>query len=394
MYLTRFEEEMLRGEHGYAAQKAMEILVALGEVYGAERMVEVVSAQVSGVSYKNLGEEGVGWLEELARAGARVRVPTTLNPAGMDLERWREMRVPEDFAEKQLKVIRVFERMGATPTLTCTPYLAGNLPGFGEHVAWSESSAVAYANSVLGARTNREGGPSALAAAIAGRTPLHGLHLEENREPTIEIWAPEVEEAYWLAALGYLAGKLARDGVPLFRGLGRPGPEGLKALGAALASSGGVALFHVDGVTPEARVRRLRARERVEVGWEELREAAGELDDGSEPELIFVGCPHLSLKEVEELADALGGRQARKPVWACLSRSVKREAERLGLVERLERCGVRFAADTCPIVAPIREMGYSSVATNSAKGALYSRNLNRLKVRFLPLRELVELALG
>jgi len=144
--LTRLEERMLAGEYGYAAQKAMEILVALGKIYGAERMIEIRSAQISGVSYSNLGEEGLEFLLKLAEDGC-VRVPTTLNPCGMDLEEWREMGIPEDFAEKQLRVIEAYRRLGVELTLTCTPYLAGNMPEFGDHVAWSESSAVIYINS-------------------------------------------------------------------------------------------------------------------------------------------------------------------------------------------------------------------------------------------------------
>ncbi len=391
MYLTKIEEEMLRGEHGYAAQKAMEILTALGKVYGASRMIEIKSAQVSGISYKNLGEEGLEFLEELARDG-RVRVLTTLNPAGMDLEHWREMGVPEEFAENQLRVIRVFARMGATLTLTCTPYLAGNTPEFGEHVAWSESSAVVYANSVLGARTNREGGPSALAAALVGRTPLYGLHLDENRLPTIEIRTPETRGEYMFAALGYLAGKIARDGVPLFKGIRGASLEELKALGAALASSGGVALFHIENLTPEARRSRLHAPEKQVIEERELEEALSELDEEVDPDLIFLGCPHLSLREVERVTELLGGRKVRRDFWLCMSREIISKAEELGLVEKLRKSGVTIAADTCPIVAPIREMGYRSIATNSAKAALYSRNLNRLKVRFLPLDKLIELA--
>jgi len=391
MYLTRFEEEMLAGEHGSAAQKAMEILVALGKIYGAERMVEVKSAQVSGISYKNLGEEGVEWLEELARDG-RVRVLTTLNPAGMDLKQWREMGVPEEFAEKQLRVIRAFQRMGATLTLTCTPYLVGNSPDMGEHVAWSESSAVAYANSVLGARTNREGGPSALAAALTGRTPLYGLHLEENRTPTMEIRAPSIKGEYWFAALGYLTGKIVRDGIPLFEGIGEATLEELKALGAALASSGGVALFHINGVTPEAKAVKLDAPENYVIERRELEEAAEELSDEVDPDLIFAGCPHLSMNELKKIAELLEGKCVKRALWLCVSRKVLENAEKIGLAEKLRSYGATLAADTCPIVAPIREMGYKSVATNSAKGALYSRNLHKIKARFIPLQKLIELA--
>ena len=171
MYLTQEEEKILEGEQGNAAQKSMQILVALGEIYGAERLIPVSSVQVAGVSYHNLGEAGLEYLNELAKDG-RVKVLTMLNPAGMDLENWSKLGIPEDFAEKQKRVIDAFSKMGIITSCTCTPYLIGNLPRYGEHVAWSESSAVTFANSVIGARTNKEGGPSALASAIIGKPLL------------------------------------------------------------------------------------------------------------------------------------------------------------------------------------------------------------------------------
>lgn len=390
MYLTREEEAMLSGEYGYAAQKSMEILVALGKIYDAERMIEIRSAQVSGVSYKNLGEEGLEFISKLAEDG-RVRVPTTLNPCGMDLERWREIGIPEDFAEKQLKVIGSYLRLGIEPTLTCTPYLAGNAPKYGDHIAWSESSAIIYANSIIGARTNREGGPSALAAAIAGRTPLYGLHLEENRLPSIEIHAPRLTEDYEFAALGYLVGKIVGDGVPLFRGLGTPSPDQLKALGAGLACAGGIALFHVEGVTPECDQNPLmRAEERVLIDLGEIKKMARELSDGSDPDLIFIGCPHASIEQFVIFLNLLNGRRVKRETWILVSRAVKDQAERLGIVGRLESLGVKVICDTCPIVAPIESLGIRSVATDSAKGAWFSKNLNGLEVKFESVEKLVE----
>ena len=391
MYLTREEERMLAGEYGYAAQKAMEILVALGKVYGAERMIEIKSAQVSGVSYKNIGDEGLEFLLELAKDG-RVRVPTTLNPCGMDLERWRELGIPEDFAEKQVKVIEAYLKLGIKATLTCTPYLAGNLPKFGEHIAWSESSAVIYANSVIGARTNREGGPSALAAAIAGRTPLYGLHLDENRIPTVEVSTPDLTREYEYAVLGYLVGRIVGDGIPLFRGLKLTSPDQLKALGAGLACAGGVALFHVKGVTPEAIGNRgMKAEEKIEVTRSELEEEAAKLNDESiEPDLIFIGCPHSSIEQITAFYSLLKERPVAKRTWIFASRAVRDQAREIGLLDKLKKLGVEIICDTCPIVAPIREMGIKSIATNSAKGAYFSRNLNKLKVKFKPLEELVE----
>src|SRR4030042_3319547 len=186
MNLNKQEQHMLDGEEGYAVRKSMEILVALGDIYGAENLIPVGSVQVAGVSYHNLGDAGLEFLDALAKDG-KVKVLTTLNPAGMDLENWQQLGISPEFAEKQNLVIDAFTRMGILVSCTCTPYLIGNLPLYGEHVAWSESSAVTFANSVLGAKTNREGGPSALAAALVGKTPNYGLHLTPNRQPIITI---------------------------------------------------------------------------------------------------------------------------------------------------------------------------------------------------------------
>ncbi len=218
MRLTDEEQAMLAGGSGRGVQKAMEILTALGKIYGAEDLVPVTSVQVAGVSYKNLGDAGLGFLAEWAAQGARVRVPTTLNPAGLDLERWRELGFDADFADRQARVIQAFSDMGIRTTCTCTPYFVGNLPERGDHVAWAESSAVSFANSVLGARTNREGGPSALAAAITGRTPRYGLHLAKNRraQVVVEVRCP-VQSYADFGALGAMVGRMARNRVPYFR---------------------------------------------------------------------------------------------------------------------------------------------------------------------------------
>ena len=172
MNLNSKDKDILNGKYGNAAKKSMEILVALGEIYGAKKLIPITSVQVAGVSYHNLGDAGLEYLEELAKDG-KVTIKTTLNPAGMDLTDWEKLGISKEFAEKQLKVIDAFKKLGIETTATCTPYLVGNKPNKNDHIAWSESSAVCYANSVLGAKTNREGGPSALAAAIIGKTPVY-----------------------------------------------------------------------------------------------------------------------------------------------------------------------------------------------------------------------------
>jgi hypothetical protein len=386
--LTKAETAMLSGGEGRAARKCMEILVALGEIYGAQRMVEASSVQVSGVSYKNLGDAGIEFLEELAADG-RARVRTTLNPAGMDLESWRAQGIGEGFALKQLKVIEAYRRLGIEITCTCTPYLAGNVPRMGEHIAWGESSAVVYANSVLGARTNREGGPSALAASLTGRTPLYGYHLDAARAPTLTVdVTANLASPEDFSAMGYAVGKAAKSGVPYFRGQGAASLEALKTLSAALASSGGVAMFHMDGVTPEAAMH-APAAESMEFGKGDLREAAAALDDDGEPDFVALGCPHCSIEEVAEVAEAVEGRRVAKELWVCCSRAVKGQSDSLGYTRVIEASGAKFACDTCMVVAPVEALGHRVVATNSAKACHYMRN-NGLRVRFWTLRKCVE----
>ena len=388
MHLTREEEAMLAGEQGHATQKAMQILVALGKIYDAEKLVRVSSVQVSGVSYKNLGDAGLEFLSELASDG-KARVKTTLNPAGMNLTDWESQGIASRFAEKQLKVIDAYEKLGVEISCTCTPYLAGNEPGFGQHIAWGESSAVAYANSVIGARTNREGGPSALAASLTGRTPLYGLHIRENRVPTVAV---NVEAHLRLpedfAAMGYFVGKAVKDGIPYFRGVGLATLEDLKTLSAALASSGGVAMFHIEGLTPESGLG-AKSLEALTFTEKELAETGSILNDEGTPDFVSVGCPHCSLTELAALAKLLSGRQAKREFWICCSREVKRQADEAGYSRQIEESGAKFALDTCMVVAPVEELGFKVVATNSAKACHYLRNAG-LKVRFMPLERCVE----
>ena len=242
MHLTNEQEKILNGEKGEVLERLFRLLVRLGEIYNADKMIPVGSVQVAGVSYKSIGDPGTEFLEDLSSKGAKVKVLTYLNPAGMDLENWKALGFPEDFAKNQLRIMNAFKKMGIVVTSTCTPYLAGNLPRFREHIAWSESSAVSFSNSVIGARTNREGGPSALAAAICGVTPNYGLHLWENRQPTVKIKV-DVDLSYNsdFGALGWYVGKQVKNKIPYFSGIKEANTDQLKALGAAMAASGAVA---------------------------------------------------------------------------------------------------------------------------------------------------------
>lgn len=385
---------MLEGSQGAGVAKAMEIIVALGRIYDAECLVEVDSVQVAGVSYRNLGEAGLEFLREWAEQGAQARVPATLNPAGVDLEAWLGLGFSETFAHRQELVIEAYEQLGVRPTCTCTPYLVGNRPQLGDHVAWAESSAVSYANSVLGARTNREGGPGAMAAAITGRTAAYGLQLDEARRATLRVEVRcSVDTLSDVGALGYLVGKKARNRVPYFEGLVECTDAHLKALGAAMAASGAVALYHVAGVTPEADRPDVLTPDHETFVVDDLQPAYAALNgEARDIDLVWLGCPHASLEEIRFVAELLDRRRTRSALWITTARAIREEAERQGLVHAVEACGGRIVADMCVVVAPMQELDYRTLATPSAKGATYVPSHAGLVVRYGTVEQCVEAA--
>ncbi len=381
MILSKLEQRMFDGEEGEACRQSMEILAALGKIYGAGRMIPVSSAQVAGVSYKTIGEAGLEYLGDLAKIGAKVRIPTFLNPAGMDREQWRKMKVPPDFAKKQIAVLDAYGKMGIMQSCTCTPYLIGIRPKVREHVAWAESSAVAFCNSVLGARTNREGGPSALAAGICGVTPEYGLHLDENRKAgvVVEVSA-DLKNSSDFGAMGYYAGEFVKNRHPAFAGVKEAGEGKLKALGAAMAASGSVALFYVKGITPEYAVDENAGH--IAFGEKELREVKEKMGVKEKPDLIAIGCPHASIEEIKEVADKVKGKKAACELWVCTAKETKRKADEAGYTAIIEAAGGLVVADTCMVVCPIGDMGHKITAVNSGKAAKYLPTMNKQKVVF------------
>jgi predicted aconitase len=399
MDLTQEEIQMLSGEKGPAARKAMEILTALGTIYNAERMVPVSSVQISGVSYDNLGEAGLEFLTEMAENGGKARVLTTLNPAGMDIENWQALGIDPEFAANQQRVIEAYTSMGIVPTCSCTPYLFGNLPRYGEHIAWAESSAVCYANSVLGARTNREGGPSALAAALTGRTPNYGLHLIENRRPTLNVQVrASLTGTRDFGALGTALGRTIearkKKDIPYISGVSNASVDELKSFCASLATFGGLALFHMEGITPESAIYPVPA-ETIEICQGDLDEAIRSLDEPAsteEVDFVSLGCPHLSLSEIAHVAEQLKGQRVNKTFWITTARPIKRMADQMGYTAVIEAAGAVFAADTCCVVAPIRG-SFKVLATDSAKACYYAAAKHSFKTRFLPFDEVIREAL-
>ena len=389
MYLTKNEEKLLEGEEGYAVKKSMEILVALGNIYGAEKLIEVGSVQVAGVSYHNLGDAGLEFLNELAKDG-KVKVLTTLNPAGMDLEDWRKLGIDEEFARKQNLVIDAFSKMGIIVSCTCTPYLIGNLPRYGEHIAWSESSAVTFANSVIGAKTNREGGPSALAAAFVGKTPYYGLHLDKNRIPDIHVKVDaNISKFSDWGALGYCIGKGCQNEIPYITGIKKASVDELKSFCASVVTFGSKPLFYIYGITP-ASEKVKPPKEKLSINDNDIKKAYDAINDETEIiDFVCIGCPHASIKEIAKIAELLKDKKLNSTTefWIATSRTAKQLADKRGYTKTIENAGGKFACDTCMAVAPLKGR-FHAIATTSAKGCYYSRH-NQMLTKMGSLEECI-----
>ncbi len=407
MRLTKEENEMLEGKFGYPVQKSMEILVGLGECYDAQRMIPVSSAHLLGSL--SIGKAGASFNEQLAAKGGKFVTFTDANPLSIEPYQWKALGFPEALVTEQMAIINNYAGMGLFLANTCTPYLVGHSPRPGEHIAWSESSAVVFANSVLGARTNREGGFSSLAAALTGRVPEYGYHLDRNRQGELEIVVTaQLEGIHDYGALGFFAGKMAGDRVSVFSGIPTSvSQDELKHLGAATAASGSVSLFHVVGVTPEAPTREavLGNRsagvcERFEFGLRELKDTRQSLFKATETatDLVVFGCPHASINELKEFAGLLSGRKLKPGIelWISTSQPIKGYAEKMGYAAVIEASGSRILCETCPAAMPwgfLKGRGHQVTATNSAQLAFYlSGGQHGLKPQYGSAQRCVEAA--
>jgi len=387
---------ILQGDNGPIKQKAMEILVALGEIFNADKLIDVESAQISGVSYKTIGDAGLHWVEFMS--SEKVVIPSTLNPIGMDFHLWRQMGIPEEFAVKQMQIINAYSKLEVKTLCSCTPYLSGYSPKFKDHISWAESSAVCYANSILGARTNREGGPSALASALIGKTANYGYHLDENRQPTMCIDLDvHLHEESDFSALGISIGKKVNNGVPYFTGIKNPSVDSLKSLAAALAASGGVALYHVENVTPESNSIKVGGIETISFTSDELvssYDSLSTIQSGS-VDLVTIGCPHASLSEMKKVAALIKGKKIAKNTkfWVFTSVGVKLMAERFGYLRDIVKAGGEVYTDCCMVVAPIEQLGFKTIAVNSGKAAVYSPSASKVEVIFGTTGRCVDIAI-
>lgn len=397
MFLTDMEQKMLDGEFGELVKKCMQILVTLGEIYGAEKMIPIRNVHSPGVSYRVTGDAGLNYVKDASKIGS-FRIPVTLNTIGIDAEKWREVGFPEEFSLKQLELLDSYRQMGACLTCSCTPYLTGNVPMKGESVAWGESSAIAFINSIVGARTNREGGPSALAAAVTGRVPNYGLHLDENRKGTHLIKVDmDVKTDLDFGVLGYFAGHIAGKEIPVFEGI-QPYPtmENVKSLSAAVASSGAVALYHIVGITPESPTREavISNKEAIVFNNDEYRKILDKFTYEGDVDFVVLGCPHCSIIEMGEIAKSLSGKKVKTDVWVCVSSQVRSLADRMGYVEIIEKTGAKVVCDTCPVLCPTSNNGYKTILTNSVKLANYVPGLWNVRVGLVEMENCIMAAIN
>jgi predicted aconitase/predicted aconitase with swiveling domain len=403
--LTKHDRALLDGQHGKAAQVAMQIVLRMAELQGARRLVDVTQAHIDGCIYT--GPASLRFAEQLVQWGANVRVPTTLNSISVDQRRWRELGIDPALGEPASALGDAYMAMGAQLSFTCAPYLLDSAPKAGEQIVWAESNAVVYANSVLGARTLKYPDYLDICIALTGRAPLIGCHLDAQRKARLQVEVPalgELDDAFY-PLLGYHIGTLAGSRIPLVRGLEnrKPSLDDLKAFGAAFATTSAAPLFHIAGITPEAidpalvlegdvalPVETIRLKDLL-VSWRELNSARD-----SRVDVVSLGNPHFSLSEFAHLARLCLGRHKHPDVVLAITcgRAVLEQAREAGHIAVIEAFGATLVTDTCwcmlgePVIPP----GAKTLMTNSGKYAHYAPGLVGRKVHFASLAECVDTA--
>ncbi len=403
--LSTEERAVADGEAGDGAAMAMRIVAESARLLGAPRLIPIASAHIDGALYH--GDSGTLFAERLVEGGARVAVRSTLNVGALDLMGCSRVRLEEPARGMARRMMDAYRKLGCEQSWTCAPYQAGHRPAFGTDVAWGESNAVVFCNSVLGARTNRYGDFLDIACAIAGRAPECGLHLKENRRATL-VFDVSALPARFLASeiawpvLGSLYGREVGNAVGVVVGVAaNPGEDALKAFGAAAASSGAVGLFHVAGVTPEAPTLDAalgggKPAAVIRVTPEMATRAQASLSTAAawyRLDAVAIGSPHLSTAEFDALERLIAGRRLVVPLYACTGRHALAELERAGRRKALEASGVVIVADTCVVVTPILPDEPNAVLmTNSGKFAHYAPGNTGYAVLYASLRDCVESA--
>jgi predicted aconitase len=392
MKLTSKEKSYLDGDSGEAVKLATGILVKLGESFGAERFIPINSAHILG-HYGSLHNAGLDFLEKLAKGGGKCQVPTTVDPSSVDFKRCYRFKVPQEYIEKQKRLKEAVKKLGVIPSWACTPYLSDNVPRFGENIAWAESSAVAYANSIIGARTNRTPFGIDICAAIAGMIPEFGLYLESNRKGSVlfDIQAGDLSD-FDFHTLGALIGQKSGSEIPVIRGIPpKVTADCWKCFAAGAASAGSVSLFHVLGVTPEACLKdpfqREKPKSTIVITRKDLEEMRGKIstaDSSEQVDLVTLGCPLFSIDELKSIYNKMQGRRVKKGIyfWIYLTQETYNSGKKIGIITSLEKTGIWFSTQTCATISPIKVWGFSNIMTNSAKCALVVPSEHHVKITY------------
>lgn len=400
MYLTKLEERIYNGEHGELLAKALRIIVKVGESLGAKRLINIKHAHISGVGYANIGDAGLQLLRDIASEKKRFVVYTTANPGSVDAESSRIFRYREEFIKKQLEILDIYRSLGVD-VFTCAPYHV-RTPRYGEHLAWAESNAILVANTLYGARTNKEAGILALFSALIGKTYFAGLHLSRERIPRILINIRDPRRDYVYAGLlGLYIGKIVGDKIPYIRGIKKIDIEYLKTLLAAMGSTGSMGMSIIENVSPEENEILYDysgyIEDRVEIEEKDLkkfRDSFSELCD--EPEAFVIGCPHVSpelLVELEMLLRRVSG-VPKKPVWLFIPATYYRDEYLRELLDKISMKGVSVIKGVCPVISPLNELGYRCIGTLSSKALFYMPRLAKTSVSLMDLRDIISNAWG
>ena len=405
MRLTDEEKSILDGKQGEAAQIALAVLVDLGALFGAEELMTVSQVHIDATLY--MVDAGLEFAEKMADLGGKVAVPTSLNPSAIDLQQWKAYRVPPEILPKHKRMEAAYLKMRATPTWTCAPYQNGIIPRFGEQIAWGESNAIAFANSIIGARTNRYADLMDICAAIIGKVPKFGLHLTENRKARIlfrlkEITTQMFENEAIYPLLGYLFGEMAGDQVAAITGIpANIKIDSLKGFCAAAASSGAVGLFHMVGITPEAHTLEMclhgnKPETVYDITPELIKKAENRLwtMKNDAVDLIVTGCPHYSPAEFNRLVKLIKGKKVHSSVvfWVFTNRSVYQWIKANGVLADLTDAGVMVFTDGCPLQYPKETWHFTAAMTDSAKFANYCFSQSGFDAAYASIEDCVETA--
>lgn len=380
MSLDKYIEDALKGEYGEAKRIAAKVLMAIAKASKSSGFIKISSAHISGVNYYNIGDSGLELLSDISKV-AHFAVPTSINPCGTPVLE-SDPIFSKEVVTKQREIYNAFIKMGAKSSCTCVPYEGLNVPKKGEHVSWAESSAVVYGNSVLGIYTNKEGGISALAAAILGFTPNYGMHLDENRKPKIIIKTLfEIKGAVKFGALGYFIGKLTKEIVGI-KGISSASKEELKALSASIGTYGPQPMFIIEPDTKEMEIIPLEEKQ--------LKEVISKINDEVQPQAVVLGCPLLSVEEMKKLASLVKGKRFNLPAYAFVDRisfSKLDNDEKQSLIAS----GLKVYFDICPSLSYLPEtFGYTNVVSNSAKHYFYTKHQSNINVRLMEIEEIVD----